>query len=155
MFTGLTRELCEKAWETILPAIEKAAADGTVVRRAGVVVVLDPTSAEGAVLFEGRVSDEDVDRYGEIARAKAALTRRTGLPTARVASDAPFLFTDGDIKWGGSTIRDGLVVAFSGVQGQYDEVISEWMASAIRGMCRWEMDRAGGAMAQPGGWLKN
>ena len=48
------------------------------------------------------------------------------------------LYQPGDIKWPGGVIREGLAVGFSGVQGEYDQMICEWFISAVRAMCRIE-----------------
>lgn len=49
-------------------------------------------------------------------------------------------------KRGGSALRDGLVVAFSGVESGYDEMFAEMMLFAIVALCRYEVTRHGGLM---------
>jgi hypothetical protein len=152
MFTGISADVCARAWEILLPAIEKAATLEVTARLTGTVIVLDPTSPSHAILFTGDVGAPN-PMTTEWATAKAAVALRTGMDTSRVRQDFPHLYKEGDIKWEGGVNRDGLVVAFSGVQGYFDEMISEWMISAIRGICRDEMLREGGAAAAEGPYL--
>lgn len=152
MFTGISTDICAAAWEMLLPAVERAAALGVTNGLKGTVIVLDPTSPERGVLFTGHVGEPEA-KLLENATAKAAVTVRTGLDSSRVRQDFPHLYREGDIKWPGAILRDGLVVAFSGVQGEFDEMICEWMVSAIRAICRDAMLRPGGAASEPGAYL--
>lgn len=148
-FTGITQATCAKAWNSmVFPSLAPLAGLGIINKYAGCIVVLDPNSSEFAVLFSATInSAEDDQRYMHIAMAKAEVSRRTGLSSSLVQTQYPHLYTEGDTKWGGSTVDGvGLVVAFSGVQAVYDEMISEWMASAIRALCRNEMTKKGGVM---------
>lgn len=147
MFTGLNEQICATAWETILPAIEAAANNGTTNKLAGCIVVLD--LRQDYRLFTRTIgTPDDNAKYSAIANAKAQLSRKTGLPSSRVQQEFPYLFEVGDTKWGGSTVAPGgLVVAFSGVQAVFDEMIAEWMASAIRAICRNEMNKPDGVMS--------
>jgi hypothetical protein len=63
------------------------------------------------------------------------------------------LYQPGDIKWPGGIIRDGLAVGFSGVQGEYDEMIGEWFVAAVRAMCRIEFFGPEGEQTQPTPYL--
>jgi hypothetical protein len=152
MFTGITKEICATAWEIIMPAIEKAYALEVLNGFEGTIIVIDPTSPDHEVLFAGHVGVEQ-PHYLTWVKHKAAVTLRTGLDSSRVRQDFPHLYKEGDIKWPGAIIRDGLVVAFSGVQGEFDEMIGEWMVSAIRAISRDQMLRPGGATSQEGPYL--
>lgn len=152
MFTGITTELCATAWGIVLPAVEAAAAQEVSNARRGAIVVIDPTNAAGEVLFSAYVGEANPQLL-EWATAKAAVTLRTGLNSSRVGQDYPHLYRDGDIKWPGAVLMHGLVVAFSGVQGEFDEMIAEWVASAIRGLSRDAMYRPDGAMHSGGPYL--
>lgn len=152
MYHGISDEICGRAWVIVDSGLLRAASSGAhplfnVNKYAGTIVVLHPI--EGGVLFTETIETngkyEDA-KYSRIAHAKAALTRRTGMSSREIQQRAPHLLQDGDVKWGGSVIRDGLVVAFSGVQAVYDEMIADWMASAIIAICRNEMTRDGGVM---------
>lgn len=148
-FTGITQATCEMAWRTmVFPSLAPLADLGIINKYAGCIVVLDPNSSEFAVLFSATINGENDDYiFDKIAHAKARISHRTGLSSSLVQTQYPHLYTEGDTKWGGSTVDGvGLVVAFSGVQAVYDEMISEWMASAIRALCRNEMTKKGGVM---------
>ena len=121
--------------------------------------MLDPAKHDGTVgdhntLFVGHVGEEDPQFLTNII-GKAKVTARTGFDSEYVRERVPHLYVEGDIKWPGAIARDGLIVAFSGVQGEFDVMIAEWMVSAIRAICRDEMLRAGGAADQPGPYLIN
>jgi hypothetical protein len=50
-------------------------------------------------------------------------------------------------KYGGSAVgKGGLVVAFSGVEEWYDQMISEWMLATIKAVCLHEVYKPGGLM---------
>lgn len=158
----LTQPMCERAWDVVLPAIRAAADDGVINKRAGTIVVLDPTMAyaPGVRVSSVAVYMEHVslvypewDKYQKLAEAKAMLSWRTGRSSHDVQQNAPHLYLEpqnaddqGDIKWGGSVVRDGLVVAFSGVQPEYDEWIADTMAGLLIAMCRREMTKPDGIM---------
>ncbi len=152
MFPGITSQTCATAWEILLPAIEKAAALEVTDGVRGTIIVIDPGSATHEILFTGHVGEPEA-KYLEYVKAKAKVTLRTGMDSSRVRQDFTHLYVEGDVKWPGAILRDGLVVAFSGVQGEFDEMICEWMVSAIRAMCRDAMHRSGGAAEQPGPYL--
>lgn len=153
MFTGLNEHICATAWETILPAVEAAASNGTTNKLAGCIVVLD--LKQDYRLFSRTIGEpEDNEKYIAIATAKAHISQKTGLPSSRVQQEFPYLYEAGDTKWGGSVVAPGgLVVAFSGVQAVFDEMIAEWMASAIRALCRWEMTKPDGVMSTDSSFL--
>ena len=147
-FAGVTANICQVAWEIALPSI-KLASEGGVTNKpvaVGTIVVLNPHT--GTVLFQARVNDShpSVAKYDEIALAKAQVTFETQLPSRKVQQDAPHLYRAGWTKWGGSTIQDGLVVAFSGVQAVFDEAIAKSVAAWIIALCQDEMTRDGGVM---------
>ena len=152
MFTGISEEICAKAWAVIVPAIEKAAALEVTNGLRGTMIVLDPNSPTNEVLFTGHVGEEN-PAFLSNAQGKVAVTLRTGLDSEGVRIDHPHLYKEGDIKYPGAIKRDGLVVAFSGVQGEYDVMICEWMVAAIRAISRIAMHGPGGADSQPGAYL--
>lgn len=95
MFTGLTREICETAWEICLPSLAQAAKLGVSNKLAGTIVVLDPWTGE--CLFSGVVDLDHPDKlkYDEIALAKARVSWETGLTSRQVQQDAPHLYRPG------------------------------------------------------------
>lgn len=135
MFTGLTPELCAQAWDLVRPAIVRAA-DSRVIRGAvGDIVVLDPARRDGTIFWSGSIGDVEDKTYG-YAVAKAKVAERTQTDTSRLRTDQPHLYTAGDIVYPGGIVRHGLTVAFSGVEGEADEMIAEWFVSAVRGIAR-------------------
>jgi hypothetical protein len=136
MFPGITVQQCATAWELLLPSIAKAFELGLANAHRGTILVYAPGATDAtAPLFVGHVGTPD-PQLAEYATGKAKVTLRTGLASSRVGQDFPHLYLDGDIKWPGATIRDGMVVSFSGVQGEYDEMFAEWFICAIRATSR-------------------
>ena len=145
MFVGIDADLCQKAWRMIWPAVQEAADLKVTNKLAGTIVVMAP--GDETAVFVQMIGEDPDPKYTEIAFAKADISVRTGMPSSIVQQQFPYLYQEGDTKWGGSTVLPGgVVVAFSGVQAVFDEMISEWMASAIRALCRHEMTRPDGGV---------
>lgn len=53
-----------------------------------------------------------------------------------VQKDASWLYEEGDTRYVGGVIENGLVVAASGLQDYLDEMISWMVVSVIQGLCR-------------------
>jgi len=159
-FNGLTAQICNDAFGLIWPAIKAAAALGTINKLAGTVVVLNPAipyepkyanaindeSFGELALWEFSFDDEhelESGKYAPIAEAKAFTSYLTGLPSHLVQQQFPSLYVSGMTKWGGSAVAGvgpmKLIVAFSGVQWNFDQMISEMMISAIQALCLEEM----------------
>lgn len=147
MFTGLTREICETAWECCRPSVVRAAHLGVTNKLAGTIVVLDPWTGEYLFSAVVDLDHPDKSKYDEIALAKARVSWTTGLTSRQVQQDAPHLYLPGMTKWGGSAIENKLVVAFSGVQAVIDEAIAWMMLNWILAICQDEMTKPDGVMA--------
>lgn len=165
LFTGISTEICFEAWGGTQLLIKHFAEINRFNKNEGTIIVVDPriidrpkaTHAQevfdAAVIFTGYVGDKPVKKYTDVAHSKAFVTWQTGLPSSVVQQQHPYLYSEGNTFWGGSTITPGgLIVAFSGVQQVHDEAISEIMASLIRGICRDEMTKDDGVIE---GWSKN
>ena len=153
MFPGLTPEMCETAWSIIQPAIRQAADAGVTNGHRGTLIVLDPADPDPqAPLFTAHVGEPDPQFLTNV-EGKVAVTIRTGMDSSRVRQDFPHLYREGDIKYPGAIIREGLIVSFSGVQGEFDEMICEWMVAALRALGRNRFSRPGGADESPGAYL--
>ena len=152
MFTGISEEICAEAWEGLQPLIKHFAVKARFNKFDGTIVVIDPRVIDrpkmadalkvfdASIIFVGFVGDNETPKYTDIARSKAFVTWKTGLPSSLVQQQYPYLYTEGDTIWGGSTIdAGGLIVAFSGVQQVHDEAISETMAALVRSICRDKM----------------
>lgn len=162
MFTGISKEICEEAWEGTLPLIQHFADSGRFNKLAGTVVVVDPRNIDrpkgehlqdvfdDAIIFTGFVGEVHEAGFTTVALSKAFVTWKSGLASAVVQQRHPYLYSEGDTFWGGSTITEGgLVVAFSGVQQVHDEAISEIMASLIVAISRDEVTKDDGVLE---GW---
>ncbi len=118
----------------------------------GNLVVLDPSAAEFSILFTAHAGEPNEVTLG-YATAKAKLVKRTGHDTSYLRAHAPHLYSAGDISFPGGILRDGLIVAYSGIQGELDEMISEWFVSAVRGICRLGFNGPDGPSGQPTPYL--
>lgn len=134
----LTKNLAEQAFDLVRPAIEaflsSKFADG---RRSLHLVMLKPGTM--SILHEesfGEGEDKWRNRHDEIALAKARLCFRTGMVARTVLTDAPWLFEEGDTRFPGGVIENGLVVAASGLKDHFDELFSWMVLSAIQALCR-------------------
>lgn len=144
MFAGVTSDICSQAWEMTLPGIVRGVETGLINGLVGGMVVLDPSDPEAEPLFTAGLGDEG-EKFIGWATHKARLAARERLDTSRLRQDYPHLYRPGDIKWPGGLYRDGLALGYSGVQGEYDEMICEWMAAAIRAISRIEFAQAAAA----------
>lgn len=146
----LTKELAERAVGLVIPTI-KSCIEYAVFKRSDLhIVVLDPTIpfaiAQGGSAIELPVIYEwsygDLSKwehpYHLIARSKAMISWRTGLPTHQVQQRMPYLLMGGprgDTVYWGSAVLEGIIVAASGVQPWFDEMISYQVAAACRALC--------------------
>ena len=149
--TIITKEMLETAWEVTREALETLHRNGFANNNNGHIVVLSPI--DGTVIFEESINDDTPKKYLDFAYAKSQVSWREGKPSRVVQQEATFLYQDGDVKFGGSSVRDGFVVAFSGVQSVYDEMLSEVFISAIVAMCRDEMTKPDGILADESSWI--
>ncbi|MBX3598914.1 MAG: hypothetical protein KF874_15220 [Rhizobiaceae bacterium] len=65
----------------------------------------------------------------EIALSKAEISVRTRMPSSRVPQH---FLRAGDTVYSGSAILDGIIVACAGLEPRDDEMISYWIAAAIK-----------------------
>lgn len=141
MFSGLTRELVSEAVEILRPTIEAFLQSTRTGGRPNLhLVVLQP--GEAVFLYETSFGNNPrtwKHDFDDFARAKALICQRTGLVGRTVLNDAPWLLKKGDTRYVGGVIENGLVVAVSGVQDHFDEMISWLVLSTIQGLCRDEV----------------
>ncbi len=78
--------------------------------------------------------DEWEHNYAAIALAKGNLTARTGMSSRHVQLMQPELLELEDIMFWGSTILGNIIVAPSGIQSWFDEVIANAVAWTCRGL---------------------
>src|SRR5262245_55264050 len=132
----LTKAVVEQAVGIVKPGIEALIkSEKKVVLY---VVVLDPTAATKTVLWEAAIGDADRKKwqrdYAHFAHSKAELTLRTGLPAHLILRSSPHLYQKGDFKFGGSDIRNGIIVAASGLDWHLDFMLSGAIASICHGL---------------------
>ena len=152
MFTGLSRDLCESAWNLIKPAVTAAIDSGTFNKSVAGLAVLNPADPAGPPLFSATIGAGA--QFVDYAADKARLALRTGIDTEQLRTLAPHLYRDGDIKWPGGVVRDGVALGFSGVQGIYDQMVCEWFIAALRAQARFAFESpTTGADAAPTPYL--
>ncbi len=144
----LTKIVARKAVDLVRPAILSAMESGLLKRKDFHVVIMDPcirpwevTDPSLAILHEesfGNRMQWELD-FQKIARGKAFLSWRTGIPTHLIRETMPHLLAAGDTIFYGSAVHHGIVVAASGVQPWFDEMFSGWTADACRALCIGEM----------------
>ena len=137
----LTKELATEAIQMVLPAFHTAAATGKFKRDSIYIVVMDPRKKPGEFTFDASILLEygigpEAENYKPVARAKARRAWETGLTGQTIQSLAPHLFDVGDTKWHGDAVYMELVVAASGIQGHFDELVSWWVLHAIIALCK-------------------
>ena len=139
----LTAKLAMEAVLVVLPAIEAMMETGRAKRRDLQIIVMDPAKPFGsgatftsAILYEHQLGDSEAweHDYYRVARSKAEVSWRTGFPSHLVQQRMPYLYQDGDTRWGGSVVLEGQVVGVSGVQWYWDEMFSYWIAAACRAL---------------------
>lgn len=133
----LDEELVKLAVRIVRPAINSLLGSTITDGRSHLhLVVLKPGSED--ILYEESFGYRSAweHPYDAIACGKARLCQRTGMVARNVQRDAPWLYEKGDTCFVGGVIENGLVVAASGVQDYFDEMISWMVLSAIQGLCR-------------------
>lgn len=149
----LTRELAEEAASCVYPMFQETLQRGLLKRPGLHIVIMDPArpfgcgcSFEEAILCEIRWGDV-AERYGKIAREKAEISWRTGLPAHLVLHTAPYLLTERNTKWGGSDARYNLVVGCSALDWYMDLLFAESILAACKALTLREMARVTASQA--------
>ena len=120
-------------------------------RKALVAVILRPQipyhdGPDLPVLHQGVFGVPDHNEWSkpfeEFARAKARLCWRTGRSSRDVGENAPHLLNyDGhDIKYPGGVVDNGLIVAASGLDWQYDEAAARIIIALFQAQLRFHRD---------------
>lgn len=129
--------ICDQVWtRMVLPTIELMERQEIFLSAKGTIAVIPPKTddmPQPDVIFIETVRDVPEDeKYTKVALSKARISAQHGLPTSYIQNRAPYLYQDGDTKWGGSTVGyGGITVAFSGQTEVFDQMIAEWMLSGI------------------------
>jgi hypothetical protein len=142
----LDEETIERAFQIASPVLEQAARDRAI-GQSGVfhVVVLDPMCTPENATFEEAILAErsygkprkewEVD-FAAYARAKARVSWHARRDSHAVQALAPQLRQADDTPLWGGVYLDGLVVAASGAEPQYDEAMSGMVALLIRALLK-------------------
>lgn len=99
------------------------------------IVVIDPDGNEYEKTIAHNRKENWAHPYDEIARRKAKMCQRTGKPSGEVLTRTPWLLKAGDPPFAGGIIEDGLVVAVSGLQSHFDEMLAWMIFNAIAALC--------------------
>ncbi|MES2215677.1 MAG: hypothetical protein V4481_00060 [Patescibacteria group bacterium] len=130
----LSKEMAEAAVAILRPGIEQLIKDQN--RMAVAIVILDPAGVAAyqgpqddlPILLETVIGNPDrtqwKSKFDESARKKATISLRTRMSTHLVAADQPYLFENGDFKYGGSDVRGYQITASGGLAWEYDYLIS-------------------------------
>lgn len=175
-YPGITRDGCEQAFRIALGSLRVAVDLEVANKLAGTFVTIDPfrvpssmdpslvslEEARDAALFVGRVDDnhEGAEKYDKIALSKVrdVWVLRAALGPDFLGRDIqqrfPHLYRRGMTKWHGAACRSGVPMAFSGVQGNYDEAFVVGAAAWLEAASREEMTRAGGVMASESSFIE-
>jgi hypothetical protein len=149
----LDRQAAEQAIEFARPLLEAAVTDPKV-GQSGVfyIVIMDPARPPGTCEFEeaillehwvGKPRDAWDADYGMYARAKAKLSWRTQRDSASVQTLFPHLLEKGDLRVWGSVCIDGVVVALSGAEPEYDEALAGSIALALKAVVKMRARQRG------------
>lgn len=136
----VNRQLAGRAFARVLPALELMLREAFA-GRAGFAVVItalddlaprqgDKSFLDNCLLVTS-VGDLAASPFPnlEIALSKAEISVRTRLPTSRLP---PHYRRGGDTVYSGSAIVEGIVVACAGLEPRDDEMISQWIAAAVK-----------------------
>jgi hypothetical protein len=150
VYSFITRQIAKRAIELVLPTIqatmEGGEADGNHLH---IVVALQddyempvhPDISESGeigtlhmtIVTEYSLGDPATweHAYNDIAINMAELSARTGLDTRVVHTVRRDLLQPGDVRYWGSAIKNGVIVACSGAQSQFDEFFSKAILAAL------------------------
>lgn len=155
----LTHEVAERAVNLVFNGIfYNGMLNHMLNRRVGHIVVMVPSVEDARVedyskwpnypiepflLYEDSIGDKDqwTSKYDEIARSKAQQLWREQNTDGNTDCMPHLLFPDDTPYWGGVK-RHGFVVAFSGVQSYFDQMISGMVADAIKAIARFEFEKS-------------
>lgn len=136
--------LVERAFDLVRPLLAEAMTR-LAPERTGVAIVVAPARELQPAGYSGcfrdlcylvtQIGDLDQSPYPntEIALSKAAISARTGLPTAGLP---PQYLLPGDTLYWGSVALNGIVVACAGLEPRHDEMFAYWLAAAIQAEAR-------------------
>lgn len=139
----LTREIADQAIGLIGPFIMNAMAIGMVKQKDLHIIILDPASlTEPKILTSKSYGDPEKWEYpySQIALSKANICFKNKCSTADMLVKKPFAYCSGDAPFVGGVYMDGLIVACSGVEGYFDQMFAEMIASVCKALCTHQIE---------------
>ena len=131
------KQLAIDAVELVTPSIERLFNQTN--RKELHIVIMDPqvkpweSSFEDAILHEASLGkpNEWTIPFDQLARKKAQQAWRDGCANLNHQTLHPASLREGDVLFYGSFVYGNIVVACSGVQQEFDMLVSGWLAIAI------------------------
>lgn len=150
----LRKEIAWLAVQYTFPAVQRLIETKVLKRSDLHIVVASPLIPENikedfwyekGILYEYSIGDPEKWEFPfkKIARSKCYLSWRYQMPTQVIQARAPHLLGSDSTLYYGSAVSDGLVVACSGVQPYFDQMISSWVLEACRALCIQERESLG------------
>ncbi len=141
-----TEKVARRAVEFTLPSVQQLIGANILKRGDLHIVIAQPLVPdnvkesfwyETGILYEHSLGDPKTWEcdFKAIARSKCYLSWRYQMPTQMLQTRAPHLLNHDSTVYHGSAVSDGLVVACSGVQAYFDQMVSGWVLEACRALC--------------------
>jgi hypothetical protein len=172
VFTGLTTEMCDNAFDITRAGFDRARQLEVVNKDAGTLVVINPFATPSnndpskvsldevaqATLFGRSINPhhEKADLYLQIALTKArelwVLRQLLGpdFTLRNVQTKYPHLYRASMVKYRGGICAGGVPIAFSGVQADYDEAFSRTFSAWMMAQCQDAVLGTDGVLADDG-----
>jgi hypothetical protein len=143
MYVGITTDLVQEAVDMVKPTIVDLLRSGRTGEWKSLFLVVGLQGLELFLWEEsfGEPRQEWKYPFDKIAKEKAKQCMRTGMTGRTLFRDAPWLIKPGDTRYVGGVYDAGLVVAASGLQDHFDEMIARMILAAIQGLCRDEISK--------------
>ena len=137
------KKIAEEAFEIIKPSVVKLLKEKAL-REDMHIVVMNPTikpwesTFEDAILVEFSLTDKGnwKNPFDTFALSKAKQAWRDGRDNVKKQLLSPATLKDGDVAFYGSFEYEGVIVAASGVEGWFDQLVSGWLALTIQQLCQ-------------------
>lgn len=140
----LTEEMAREAVRLAFPSMEAAMDSGLAKRRDGHIVISkqEAYSKQWKTVWEYSLGDPDnwEHPYGQVARSKDEISRRTGLSSREVQQMHPELAWPDDTIYYGNCIGSGIIVSFSGVDAYIDEVFATIIHQLCLGLIQQKLE---------------
>jgi hypothetical protein len=120
----------EEAFRIVAPLIQQFLDSGVPKRKHLAIVVLCPEQGEPVFRRSFGNHDEWEHDYEFYASAKARVSFKHKC-MSRELSLTPHLFSKDEVIYPGGVYHQGIVVAASGIESEYDEMVATWLVSAV------------------------